>query len=402
MARSMPSPGDTKGTPAQLARSKKEHRFVTSTTQNIDAEAVTAFSERMLDCMNNAAVALMISIGHRTRLFDVMSQMKSATSQELADAAQLNERYVREWLGAMVTGGIVEIDEATGKCWLPPERAACLTRSAAPNNLASMAQWFAVLGGVEDRVVDAFTHGQGIPYDAYHRFHEVMAEESGQTVVAGLDEHILPLVPGIEKRLEQGIDVVDVGCGRGKALMHLAERFPRSRFTGVDVSEEAMTAATAEADERGLRNLEFRCVDAAQWDDREAFDLVLAFDAIHDQPAPERVLENIRRALRPDGIFLMQDIAAASHVHGNLDHPVGPLIYTISCMHCMSVSLAGGGPGLGAAWGKELALEMLGDAGFDEVEVKSLPHDVLNYYYLATPASNARTAPIAPEGVEVS
>jgi hypothetical protein len=101
------------------------------------------------------------------------------------------------------------------------------------------------------------------------------------------------------------------------------------------------------------------------------------------------VLANIRRALRPDGLFLMQDIAASTHVHGNLQHPVGAFIYTISCMHCMSVSLAGGGPGLGAAWGKELALEMLADAGFDCVDVKQLPHDIMNYYYLAKPGGTA-------------
>jgi SAM-dependent methyltransferase len=248
-----------------------------------------------------------------------------------------------------------------------------------------VAQWFALMGGVEDKVVDAFTHGRGVPYSEYRRFHEVMAEESGQTVVAALDEHILPLVPGLEERLERGIDVVDVGCGRGKALMHLAQRFPRSRFTGVDFSREATAAAIAETNERGLRNLAFQCVDAAQWDAREAFDLVLAFDAIHDQPAPAKVLENIRRALRPGGLFLMQDIAAASCVQGNMNHPVGAFIYTISCMHCMSVSLAGGGPGLGAAWGKELALEMLADAGFEDVRVEQLPHDVINYYYVCTP-----------------
>ena len=82
----------------------------------------------------------------------------------------------------------------------------------------------------------------------------------------------------------------------------------------------------------------------------------------------------------------MQDIAAASCVHGNMQHPVGPFIYTISCMHCMSVSLAGGGPGLGAAWGKELALEMLADAGFGDVRVEQLPHDIINYYYVVTPS----------------
>jgi SAM-dependent methyltransferase len=297
----------------------------------------------------------------------------------------------------MTTGGIVEHNPASNRYWLPSERAALLTRAATPNNLASVAQWFAVLGGVEDKVVSAFTHGRGVAYSEYGRFHEVMAEESGQTVVAALDEHILPLVPKLEQQLERGIDVVDVGCGRGEALMHLAARFPRSRFTGIDVSHEATSAAVAEATERGLRNLTFKCVDAARWDARDAFDLVLAFDAIHDQPEPGQVLENIRRSLRPGGLFLMQDIAAASFVHGNMNHPVGTFIYTISCMHCMSVSLAGGGPGLGAAWGKELALEMIEDAGFDDVRVEQLPHDIINYYYICTPGGE--TPSMLAEGV---
>jgi SAM-dependent methyltransferase len=247
-------------------------------------------------------------------------------------------------------------------------------------------------------VVEAFTHGRGVPYSEYPRFHEVMAEESGQTVVAALDEHILPLVPGLEERLHRGIDVVDVGCGRGKALMHLAKRFPRSRFTGIDVSQEATSAAIAETAESGLRNLAFKCADAAKWDAREAFDLALAFDAIHDQPAPAAVLENIRRALRPGGLFFMQDIAAASCVHDNMNHPMGPFVYTISCMHCMSVSLAGGGPGLGAAWGKELALRMLADARFDDVRVEQLAHDIMNYYYVCTPGGE--TPSMLAVGVE--
>jgi SAM-dependent methyltransferase len=353
------------------------------------ADPVQAFAERLLEGFNQAAITLMLSLGHRTRLWDVLAELDPATSAEIAEAAGLSERYVREWLGAMTTGGIVELDPATNRYWLPAERAACLTRAATPNNLASVAQWFAVLGGVEDKVVDAFAHGRGVPYSAYHRFHEVMAEESGQTVVAALDEHILPLVPGLVEQLEHGIDVVDVGCGRGRALMQLAERFPRSRFTGIDISEQALGAAVAECVERGLRNLAFRVLDAAQWDAQDAYDLVLAFDAIHDQPAPAKVLENIPRAVRADGLFLMQDIAAASCHYGNMNHPLGPFLYTISCMHCMSVSLAGGGPGLGAAWGKELALEMLGDAGFEDVAVRQLPHDIINYYYIARPNKSA-------------
>ena len=210
-----------------------------------------------------------------------------------------------------------------------------------------------------------------------------MAEESDQTTVGALEGHILPLVPGLTHRLTAGIGVLDVGCGSGRALLRLAERFPASRFVGYDLSAEGIGAASAAARERGLANVRFEARDAARMPDRRAFDLVTAFDAIHDQADPAGVLRNVAAALRPGGVFLMQDVRACSHVRGNLDLPLGPFVYTISCMHCMSVSLAAGGAGLGAAWGKELALTMLAEAGFGRVRVETLPHDMLNYYYVA-------------------
>jgi SAM-dependent methyltransferase len=351
-----------------------------------DAGKAERFAGKMAEVLNGASLALMASVGHRTGLFDVMSRMAAATSAQIAAEAELSERYVREWLGAMVTGGVVEYRPESQTYRLPPEHAASLTRAATPNNTAASAQWIAVLGYVEDHVVGAFRHGKGVPYPAYHRFHEVMAEESGQTVVAGLFEHILPLAPGLSHKLEQGIDVLDVGCGSGLALIALAEAYPGSRFTGYDMSDQAVVAARAEARRRGLGNVRFDVQDAAEPCEKRAYDLVTAFDAIHDQAKPARVLKNIHDALRPGGIFLMQDILASSHLHHNLDNPVSTFIYTVSCMHCMSVSLANGGPGLGAAWGRELAVKMLGEAGFRDVRVERLPHDVINYYYVARPA----------------
>jgi ubiquinone/menaquinone biosynthesis C-methylase UbiE len=342
-----------------------------------------AFANRMVEMLHGASTVLMTSVGHRTGLFDVMSALPGpATSDDIAIAAQLSERYVREWLGAMVVGGIVEYEARTRTYRLPPAHAACLTRAASPGNLAVSAQWIPLLGGVEDEVVRAFEHGRGVPYSAYTDFHRVMAEESAQTVVAALHEHILPLVPGLTDRLSDGIDVLDIACGSGRAMIELAGAFPNSRFSGYDVSDDAIGAARAEARRRGVTNVRFEVRDVAEAFEHRAFDLVTAFDAIHDQAKPDRVLANIRAALRPGGTYLMQDILASTHVHQNVGHPLGPFIYAVSVMHCMSVSLANGGPGLGAAWGKEKALEMLEDAGFDDVIVRTLPHDPLNYYYI--------------------
>ncbi|MBN9523986.1 class I SAM-dependent methyltransferase [bacterium] len=352
-------------------------------TTAFDTARAEAFAGKMVGVLNGAAVALMTSLGHRTGLFDTMRGGAAVTSHDLAAAAELSERYVREWLGAMTVGGVVEHDPAADTYTLPAEHAAFLTRAAAPNNMAAAMQWVGVLGAVEDDVAAAFRHGLGVPYAAYRRFHTVMAEESDQTTVAGLEDHIVPLVPGLAARLRSGIDVLDVGCGSGRALARLAELFPASRFVGYDAAPDAVTIAQLTARERGLRNIRFEARDAAAMPDRAAFDLVTAFDAVHDQADPAGVLGNVAAALRPGGVFLMQDIKACSHVAGNRDLPLGPFVYTVSCMHCMSVSLANGGPGLGAAWGKELALEMLAAAGFRDVRVSTLPHDPINYYYVA-------------------
>jgi SAM-dependent methyltransferase len=338
-----------------------------------------AFAEELLKTINHAGAALMLSVGHRTGLFEAMKAAGPATSAGLAKKAGLNERYVREWLGAMATAGIVALDKDSGRYSLPQAHAALLGRDAEKGNMATMFQFVAVLGGVESRIVDCFRTGGGVPYEAFDRFHETMAEESAQTVVAALESGIIPLVPGLAERLEAGIDVADIGCGSGRAMIHLARLFPASRFTGYDLCADAITAAKREAG--GLPNLRFEVKDVAALE-AGGFDLIFTFDAVHDQAHPARVLQNIHRLLRPGGIYLMQDIDAASEVADNIGGPLAPFIYTISCMHCMSVSLSQGGDGLGAAWGEQLALAMLKDAGFRNVETHRLPHDIMNIYYV--------------------
>jgi ubiquinone/menaquinone biosynthesis C-methylase UbiE len=359
-----------------------------STTQQesaFDAAKAEAFAGRFLAAVNDGALCLMASIGHRTGLFDAMRGLPASTAAEIADAAGLNERYVREWLGAMVTAGVVEVDPAGTKYRLPAEHAAYLTRAAGTDNIAVATQYVSVLGGVEDDIVECFRKGGGVPYARFPRFHAVMAEDSGLAVMSSLESHVLPLVPGLIERLTQGIRVLDVGCGSGRTMIRLAELYPNSRFAGMDLSAQAIANARGEAAQKGLRNIEFTERDLTGFDrtaEPESFDFITTFDAVHDQARPLDVLKGIHRALRHDGLYLMQDIRGSSHVHKNIGHPLGTFLYTASTMHCMTVSLAQGGEGLGAMWGEEKTREYLERAGFRSIETHQLAHDISNNWYV--------------------
>lgn len=352
------------------------------TTATIDESRAEEFAGRALQILNDGMVTLLLSIGHQTALLDTMAEHGTGTSEQLARAAGLNERYVREWLAGMTVAAIVEHDPDSDTYLLPPEHALCLTRTAGPDNLASLAQYVSLFGELEQRVVECFRTGGGVSYSAMPRFQALQAEESAQIHDAGLVEVTLPIVDGLVERLRSGLDVIDIGCGYGHVANLIADAFPASRVTGIDISEEGIAAARAEAGRMRLDNVSFEQRDALSLE-RNSSDLITAFDVIHDLPKPAETLAAIHAALREGGIFLMVDIAASSHVHENLDHPLGPALYTASIFHCMTVSLANDGPGLGTMWGEQVAVELLRAAGFEDVEIKRVEADILNSYYIA-------------------
>jgi SAM-dependent methyltransferase len=345
--------------------------------------AADAFAETMGAHLHGAAVTMMTAVGYRTGLFETLAHLPPSTPQEIAEAAGLHERYVREWLAAMTTARVVTYDASTGTYLLPDANAQSLTRAYGPRNLGTIAQLLTTLVKVEDALIDAFRNGSGVAYADFPRIDEAMSESTGPKLPLVLDP-MLHLAPGLAERLRWGIDVLDLGCGEGRATLLLAQRFPRSRFLGVDLSGKAIGRAERDAIRLQSQNTEFEVRDAAAMADTARFDLVLTFDAIHDQAEPAKVLANIARALRPDGTYIMVEPDASSHLEGNLAHPLATLLYTISTFHCTTVSLAQNGAGLGTMWRREKALEMLHGAGFSGVHVERLADDPINAYFIST------------------
>jgi SAM-dependent methyltransferase len=350
--------------------------------QELDQSKVQEFAGRLFGVLNGGGQAVLISIGHQTGLYDTLATLPSSTSAQIAEAAGLDERYVREWLGGMVVSRIVDYEPANRTYALPREHAALLTRAAGPNNMAAFMQNVPLFGSVEPEVVACFRHGGGVSYSTYRGFTEAMAGLSGPIVDASLLQTTLPLVPGLVERLEHGIDVADMGCGAGHALNVMARAFPRSRFTAYDFSPEGVEAGRTEARQLGLANARFELQDLADLDVRDAFDLITVFDAIHDQAKPRTVLKGIHTALRPGGTYLMADVGASSNLEENLDHPLGPFFFMASVTHCMTVSLAQGGEGLGNMWGEQKTLDYLAAAGFRDVAVKKVEGDIINNFYV--------------------
>ena len=345
--------------------------------------AEEAFLDRMAQVLDTGAVSVMLSIGHKLRLFDTLAKLPPSTSAQIAEAATLSERYVREWLAVMVVADIIHYDPIATTYRLPAEHAACLTTGAELGNLAVYAQMVAMAGAVQDRILHCFETGDGLAYEDYPCFHHIMAEDSAQTVVAKITDLVAELAPELMLRLEQGIDVLDAGCGAGRALVALAERFPNSRFNGYDLCADAIAMAKNTAVRSDLENVDFQVVDLAAWETTQVFDLITSFDAVHDTKDPQQLLARIHAALRPNGIHLMQDIGGSAHLENNMDFPFAAFLYTISTIHCTPVSLAQNGAGLGTMWGWETAERMLREAGFHCIERKVFPHDPMNVWFVS-------------------
>ena len=338
----------------------------------LDRKRVQAFARRVFGLYTDGMLTLMVHIGHRAGLFEALAR-GPATSEDLSERAGLQERYVREWLATMATSGIVEYEAASRRFTLPPEHATCLTGTSS-RNLAPASQLMLLLSRHVPRIVDCFRHGGGVPYSDFRPEFTEAQDASWRLLYDGLlIKGFLPAVPGLPERLEAGIRVADLGCGTGHAVNLIARAFPRCSVVGYDLAADAIAKARAEAAAMGLGNARFEALDTTRLPREPKFDLLTSFDAIHDQKDPAAALRAAAGALAPDGVYLMIEPKASSRLEDNVGNPFAAYMYCISTLHCLTVSLAEGGAGLGTAWGEQTARRMLAEAGFSSVSVVDAP-----------------------------
>ena len=360
---------------------------MTATETELDPQKMEARANHVLSIYAGAMLNYMIDIGHRTGLL-VSAAQGPGTSEELAARAGLTERYVREWLGAMVTGGVFDYEAHTKTYTLPAEAAAVLTGGPLP--LAVMAGLQTHLAKHVHEVARAFREGGGVPYSAYRPEFTELMDQIGRTLYdTALVDAYLPLVDGLIAQLDAGAVVADIACGTGHGLVVLARRFPNSTFVGFDLDDGAIGRARAEASGAGLNNLSFEVADAARLDVTDSFDVVFVFDAIHDQVDPAGVLRCIHAALKPGGVFIMKEPRAGDELEDNIGNPFAPILYSCSTLHCMTVSLAHGGAGIGTVFGERLARQLLADAGFEIVAVEAAPGDPADGVYITRKSGGA-------------
>lgn len=347
----------------------------------MDREKIEAFLGRFIELASGATTIGLLAIADRSGLSSFLGENGGGTASEIATGANLQERYVLEILSGLAAAGVVEFEPETKVFTLPPEHALFVSNPESPYFMGGWLDLIPTVYRQIDGVATATVHGGGVSFEEFgHDMVKGIDRGNTPSQRAFLTSRWLPAVPGLVPRLEEGIRVADLGCGSGTLARLIASEYPNSQAFGYDASGVSVAVARSRAE--NVRNVEYHGYPIVDIPTQPGFDLITAFDVIHDLVAPLRALEHIKDALRPDGWFLMMEPNASSNLEDNI-HDRGALLYGISTMHCMTQSLAHDGAGLGAAWGGRRAEELARRAGFTKFEpMEDISNRFSSFYLL--------------------
>jgi SAM-dependent methyltransferase len=347
----------------------------------IDAARQEEFVGKVVEQISGTMTTLLGAIGDRLELFKNLAEQGPATSTELASRTKLNERYLREWLGGMATAGYLNYDGPTKRFSLPIEHASVLAQENGPFFIGGIYQMLPAQAVVFDQVVSAFRNGGGVSQSQYNDMMWDGLERFSSTWFENLLlQQWIPAMPDVNAHLKRGCDVADVGCGRGRGLIKLAQAFPRSRYVGYDNFGPTVARATTNAREAGVS-------DRVRFEERDVskglpaqFDVITTFDVVHDAVDPLQLLQSIRRALRPGGVYVCLDINCSDKLEENAN-PLGAMFHGVSVFYCMTTSLANNGAGLGTLGFHEAKVrELCEKVGFSSVRRVPLENPFNNLY----------------------
>jgi len=351
------------------------------TQPQIDEAKLETFMGKIIGDLGGTTATIMCMIGDRLGLFKDLVANGPATSAEMASRAGINERYAREWLGGMASAGYLEYDPASSRFTLPAEHAPALAQEAGPMFVGGVYQILVGMLGPFEDILRAFQQGGGVPQSAYDdNMWDGLERFTNSWFENLLLQQWIPAMPGVQSKLERGVSVADVGCGRGRALIKLAQAFPNSRFVGFDVFGPTIVKATSNAEASGVADrVSFQQLDVSKGLP-EQYDVITTFDVVHDAVDPRGLLRGIRQSLKPDGSYVLLDINCSDKPEENAG-PLGSLFHGFSIFYCMTTSLAGGGEGLGTLGLPESKVqELCAEAGFSNVRKLPLENPFNNIY----------------------
>lgn len=337
----------------------------------LDWGKVKEFAGMMTNDLGAAMQGALSYIGDRLGIFKSLAAAGAVTCAEFAVQTGLNERYLREWLGAMTAAKYITYDAATGRYAMPPEHAMILADENSPFFMGGFMQMIVPEVGMAPKLLDAFRTGKGVPQSEYPpEVFEAIERGSAPMYQHSLVRKWIPAMPQVVAALNAGGTMLDVGCGSGRAVIALALAYPKARLFGYDGHAGSVERARANARAAGVADrVTFDVVDCTKLP-AEQFDFIATFDVIHDSVDPVGLLKSIRGALKPDGSYLMVEVNVSNQLEDNIN-PMGRMMYSASTLYCMTVSLAHGGAGIGALMGEPKARELSAAAGF--TQFKRLP-----------------------------
>jgi SAM-dependent methyltransferase len=335
----------------------------------VDKEQIKAFVDKAYRDMAGTMAIGMAYVGVKTGLFRAMAGKGPLRLDEVIAASGLQPRYVEEWLNGMAAAGYLRYDPGAKTFQLPDEHAYLLASEGTDHFMGGLFAFATVLMGVAPKVAEAFRTGGGVRFDDFgpECVDALDMINSGQ-YEQRLNSYWLGKLPEVTKRLQNGGRVLDVGCGAGRAAVEIAKAFPKCEVVGLDPDAASIGKARANAAQAGVADrVTFVAKTAGELDPGGGFDLITTCDCIHDFAAPQRTLRDIRKLLKPDGTLFIAEPKAADRLEDNF-HPIGTTYYGFSLFHCMTQSLAHGGPGLGTCMGPARLEGLLREAGFRHFE----------------------------------